>query len=157
MLLLVDQLCCAKGERHRYHRSQRGNHQLPPFPISESEAQAHFSRLDSELSKSTGCVEEKGTPQDYSSLSLSPWKYRVCTDPNRYPPEIREAQCLRKDCLIPGMKSSPNIRIHLDSIPLSYTMDVWYRRRSGGRIQLIRTTQEVPIGCTCVRQRRLRH
>ncbi|XP_059497867.1 interleukin-17C-like [Stegostoma tigrinum] len=157
MLLMVDQLWCAKGERRRFGWSARWSHQHLHVPISESEAESYFSRLDSERRAPTSCKEEKGAPHDYSSLSLSPWKYRICTDPDRYPPTIREAECLQKNCVVPGLESSPNFSIRLDSIPLSHTIDVWYWSRSGGRTQLIKKILAVPIGCTCVRQRRLRH
>ncbi|XP_041031942.1 uncharacterized protein LOC121270621 [Carcharodon carcharias] len=151
LLLLVDQLRCAEGERLRPGWRRREIQHRPHKPSSESVAIAYLSKRDHTLSGKEGCRDEVDSPRDFSSLSLSPWKYRICTDPNRYPPTIRMAECLRKDCILPGTESPSNVRSRLVSIPLSYTLDVWYRRHG----LITRGSLTVPIGCTCVRERHL--
>ncbi|NXO93152.1 IL17C protein, partial [Certhia brachydactyla] len=84
--------------------------------------------------------------------SISPWRYRIDEDENRYPPKLAFAECLCSGCV--DVKTGRETT-SLNSVTLYQTMLVLRRkpcpRPAGlGLVTLDVDYIRVPVGCTCV-------
>ncbi|KAM7146905.1 interleukin-17C isoform 1-T2 [Macrochelys suwanniensis] len=84
--------------------------------------------------------------------SLSPWRYRIDEDENRYPQKLAFAECLCSGCIDvkTGRETSS-----LNSVPMHQTMMVLRRKpcphnASPGTFAFEVDYIKVPVGCTCV-------
>uniref|UniRef100_A0A8C0GBA9 Interleukin 17C n=1 Tax=Chelonoidis abingdonii TaxID=106734 RepID=A0A8C0GBA9_CHEAB len=84
--------------------------------------------------------------------SLSPWRYRIDEDENRYPQKLAFAECLCAGCIDvkTGQETSS-----LNSVPMHQTMMVLRRKpcphdASPGTFAFEVDYIKVPVGCTCV-------
>ncbi|KAI5276889.1 Interleukin-17C [Manis pentadactyla] len=93
--------------------------------------------------------------------SLSPWRYRVDTDENRYPQKLAFVQCLCMGCID---ANTGHETIWLNSVPVTQNLLVLRRKPCTDapgtpapeafsyRSEFI----DVPVGCTCVMPRSAR-
>ncbi|XP_036604206.1 interleukin-17C [Trichosurus vulpecula] len=88
--------------------------------------------------------------------SLSPWKYRINSDENRYPQKLAFAECLCKGCI--DMKSGRETS-SLNSVELYQRVLVLHRKPCAlkgdtqvtpGAFTFEIEYINVPVGCTCV-------
>ncbi|XP_016156544.1 PREDICTED: interleukin-17C, partial [Ficedula albicollis] len=90
--------------------------------------------------------------------SLSPWRYRIDVDENRYPRKLAFAECLCGGCV--DAKSGRETT-SLNSVAIHQTMLVLRRKPCPlpalpGRFELEVAYIQVPVGCTCVLPRTVR-
>ncbi|XP_044515329.1 interleukin-17C [Gracilinanus agilis] len=87
--------------------------------------------------------------------SLSPWRYRIDMDENRYPPKLAFAECLCKGCI--HMKSGQETS-SFNSVPLHQKLMVLHRKPCSlngdaqvtpGAFTFHKEYIDVPVGCTC--------
>ncbi|KAM5165053.1 interleukin-17F-like [Mantella aurantiaca] len=90
-----------------------------------------------------GLLEDANT----NSRSLSPWEYRLSTDPDRFPFVISEADCLTFACVDSEGNEDPD----LISYPIQHEMMVLRRQQRDCDYTYSLETQLVTVGCTCVR------
>uniref|UniRef100_G3VTK4 Interleukin 17C n=1 Tax=Sarcophilus harrisii TaxID=9305 RepID=G3VTK4_SARHA len=107
-------------------------------------------------SRCTALQLENVYEAEFHQRSLSPWRYRIDMDENRYPPKLAFAECLCKGCI--DMKSGRETS-SLNSILLEQRVMVLRRKPCAlkGDAQVTPgafTFQieyiNVPVGCTCV-------
>ncbi|NXU00986.1 IL17C protein, partial [Buphagus erythrorhynchus] len=84
--------------------------------------------------------------------SISPWRYRIDEDENRYPRKLAFAECLCSGCV--DVKTGRETT-SLNSVTIHQTMLVLRRKPCPGPAGLGLVTLEVdyirvPVGCTCV-------
>ncbi|XP_078525730.1 interleukin-17C [Lissotriton helveticus] len=89
-------------------------------------------------------------PKGHSERSLSPWRYRINEDENRYPKKLAFAECLCHGCINTrdGEESAT-----LNSVVLEQTMMVLRRKpcpHSPATFTFEVDYIKVPVGCTCV-------
>ncbi|NXV57021.1 IL17C protein, partial [Molothrus ater] len=90
--------------------------------------------------------------------SISPWRYRIDEDENRYPRKLAFAECLCSGCV--DVKTGRETT-SLNSVTIQQTMLVLRRkpcpRPAGlGLVALEVDYIRVPVGCTCVLPRTAR-
>ncbi|NXQ46498.1 IL17C protein, partial [Catharus fuscescens] len=90
--------------------------------------------------------------------SISPWRYRIDEDENRYPRRLAFAECLCSGCV--DVKTGRETT-SLNSVAIQQEMLVLRRKpcpRSAGqgRFRLEMEYIQVPVGCTCVLPRTVR-
>ncbi|NXB70275.1 IL17C protein, partial [Donacobius atricapilla] len=90
--------------------------------------------------------------------SISPWRYRIDEDENRYPRKLAFAECLCSGCV--DVKTGRETT-SLNSVTIHQTMLVLRRkpcpRPAGlGLVTLEVDYIRVPVGCTCVLPRTVR-
>ncbi|NWY64013.1 IL17C protein, partial [Erithacus rubecula] len=90
--------------------------------------------------------------------SLSPWRYRIDVDENRYPRKLAFAECLCGGCV--DVKTGRETT-SLNSVPIHQTMLVLRRKPCPlpglpGHFALEAAHIQVPVGCTCVLPRTVR-
>ncbi|NWS84144.1 IL17C protein, partial [Toxostoma redivivum] len=84
--------------------------------------------------------------------SISPWRYRIDEDENRYPPKLAFAECLCSGCV--DVKTGRETT-SLNSVAIHQTMLVLRRKpcpgpAGPGLVTLEAEYIKVPVGCTCV-------
>uniref|UniRef100_A0A8C8RMK5 Interleukin 17C n=1 Tax=Pelusios castaneus TaxID=367368 RepID=A0A8C8RMK5_9SAUR len=84
--------------------------------------------------------------------SLSPWRYHIDEDANRYPQKLAFAKCLCKGCID---SKTGRETVALNSVPMHQTMMVLRRKpcphsASPGTFAFEVDYITVPVGCTCV-------
>ncbi|XP_073529545.1 interleukin-17F-like [Phyllobates terribilis] len=84
--------------------------------------------------------------EDGPTRSLSPWEYSLCTDPNRFPVVIAEADCLTFACVDADGHESPD----LISFPIQQEVMVLRREQKGCSFSYRLEGEVVTLGCTCV-------
>ncbi|KAL2300115.1 hypothetical protein Nmel_012075, partial [Mimus melanotis] len=89
--------------------------------------------------------------------SISPWRYRIDEDENRYPPKLAFAECLCSGCV--DVKTGRETT-SLNSVAIHQTMLVLRRKpcpgpAGPGLVTLEAEYIKVPVGCTCVLPRTL--
>uniref|UniRef100_H3AFQ3 Interleukin 17C n=1 Tax=Latimeria chalumnae TaxID=7897 RepID=H3AFQ3_LATCH len=87
---------------------------------------------------------------DYSQRSISPWRYRIDFDENRYPQKLAFAECLCSGCInvSTGKETSS-----MNSVVIEQTMMVLFRRPCAKNPKAYSFEVDyikVPVGCTCV-------
>ncbi|XP_056419995.1 interleukin-17A-like [Hyla sarda] len=85
--------------------------------------------------------------EDVHTRSLSPWDYRLNTDPNRFPFVISEADCVTFACVDADGNENPD----LISSPVKQEMMVLRREQKSCSFSYRLETVVVTVGCTCVR------
>ncbi|XP_056138582.1 interleukin-17C [Lampris incognitus] len=90
---------------------------------------------------------------DISSRSLSPWRYIYETKEDRFPRTLAVAQCLCKGCIISREKSPRAESMDYNSVPLKQSRVVLRKElcEDGKKYRLVPVSEDVAIGCTCVR------
>ncbi|XP_030058604.1 interleukin-17C [Microcaecilia unicolor] len=87
---------------------------------------------------------------DHHERSISPWRYRINVDENRYPRKLAFAECLCSGCIdVRTGKETPA----LNSVPVEQTMMVLRRKpctHLSGAFTFEVDYIKVPVGCTCV-------
>nr|XP_033799248.1 interleukin-17C [Geotrypetes seraphini] len=87
---------------------------------------------------------------DYNERSISPWRYRIDVDENRYPQKLAFAECLCSGCIDVETGSETS---NLNSVPVEQTMMVLRRKpctHLSGAFTFELDYIKVPVGCTCV-------
>ncbi|XP_029464496.1 interleukin-17C [Rhinatrema bivittatum] len=90
-----------------------------------------------------------GSRAELSQRSISPWRYRIDVDEDRYPQKLAFAQCLCSGCIDArsGKETSS-----LNSVAVEQTLLV-LRRKPCARLPGAFTFEpdyiKVPVGCTC--------
>ncbi|NWX21164.1 IL17C protein, partial [Aegotheles bennettii] len=113
--------------RHRRHRRHR-QHDCPALQL------------------------RSGLHSEPNERSISPWRYRIDEDENRYPRKLAFAECLCSGCV--DVKTGRETT-SLNSVPIHQTMLVLRRKPCPRPAGLGLITFEVdyirvPVGCTCV-------
>ncbi|XP_066568617.1 interleukin-17C [Amia ocellicauda] len=92
--------------------------------------------------------------EDYSSRSISPWRYRIDVDENRYPRKLAFAQCLCKGCIVGSNLTESNSHV---SVTVTQTLMVLKKTACKGdktpgsrKFSLKVEYISVPVACTCV-------
>ncbi|XP_069832052.1 interleukin-17A-like [Dendropsophus ebraccatus] len=93
----------------------------------------------------TGYLHSLVRMENIHSRSLSPWDYRLNTDPNRLPFVIPEANCLTFACVDADGNENPDLM----SYPIQQEMMVLRREQKGCSFFYRLETEEVTVGCTC--------
>ncbi|NXX77508.1 IL17C protein, partial [Urocolius indicus] len=95
---------------------------------------------------------------EHNERSISPWRYRIDEDENRYPRKLAFAECLCSGCVDvkTGRETSS-----LNSVPIHQTMMVLRRKpcprpAAHGLVTFEVDYIRVPVGCTCVLPRTTR-
>ncbi|KAG8540972.1 hypothetical protein GDO81_029980, partial [Engystomops pustulosus] len=94
-------------------------------------------------------LESSVVMEDTHSRSLSPWEYSLNTDPHRFPFVISEANCLTFACVDADGNDSPELM----SYPIQQEVLVLRREQKGCGFSYRLESEEVTLGCTCVRPR----
>ncbi|XP_041339906.1 interleukin-17C, partial [Pyrgilauda ruficollis] len=97
----------------------------------------------------------RGEPHE---RSISPWRYRIDEDENRYPRKLAFAECLCSGCV--DVKTGRETT-SLNSVTIQQTMLVLRRKpcprpAAPGLVALEVDYIRVPVGCTCVLPRTAR-
>ncbi|XP_074864944.1 interleukin-17C [Carettochelys insculpta] len=172
--LLLFSLAATHGKRphrqpHCYSQEQLQAGELPTHFVSRHMKWDHYTPVQlvpflEQLQQDAGRRRKRqveGCPvlQLQASLdsepnerSLSPWRYRIDEDENRYPPKLAFAECLCKGCI--DVKTGRETT-SLNSVLLSQTMMVLRRTpcptsARPGSFTFEVDYIEVPVGCTCV-------
>ncbi|KAI1235611.1 Interleukin-17C, partial [Lamprotornis superbus] len=93
-----------------------------------------------------------GLRSEAHERSISPWRYRIDEDENRYPRKLAFAECLCSGCV--DVKTGRETT-SLNSVTIHQSMLVLRRKPCPGPAGLGLVTLEVeyikvPVGCTCV-------
>ncbi|XP_023084574.1 interleukin-17C [Piliocolobus tephrosceles] len=148
----------ARPPPHRLARGAKWGQALPVALVSSLEAASH-RRRHARPSAATQCPvlrPEEVLEADTHQRSISPWRYRVDTDEDRYPQKLAFAECLCRGCIDPrtGRETAA-----LNSVRLLQSLLVLRRRPcsrddSGlptpGAFAFHTEFIRVPVGCTCV-------
>ncbi|XP_036131009.1 interleukin-17C [Molossus molossus] len=149
---------------HLLARAAKWEQTLPVALVSSLEA-AGSRRLQEGPPAETQCPvlqPEEVLDADIHQRSISPWRYRVDTDENRYPQKLAFAECLCRGCINTrtGRETAA-----LSSVPLHQSLLVLRRQPCSSDTSGVPTpgafafhieSIRVPIGCTCVLPRVVR-
>ncbi|XP_074014295.1 interleukin-17C [Numenius arquata] len=99
-----------------------------------------------------------GLHSEPNERSISPWRYRIDEDENRYPRKLAFAECLCSGCV--DVKTGRETT-SLNSVAIHQTMMVLRRKpcprpTSPGLVTFEVDYIKVPVGCTCVLPRTAR-
>ncbi|NXU89818.1 IL17C protein, partial [Xiphorhynchus elegans] len=125
---LVPQLEQLESSGHRRHRRHHRPHSCPALQL------------------------RTGLRSEPHERSISPWRYRIDEDENRYPRKLAFAECLCSGCV--DVKTGRETT-SLNSVTIHQTMMVLRRKPCPRPAGLGLVTFEVdyikvPVGCTCV-------
>ncbi|XP_067158922.1 interleukin-17C [Apteryx mantelli] len=140
---------------HLVSRSLRWDHYVPVQLVPQLE------RLQQETQRRRRRHHERTCPalqlhvglrSEPNERSISPWRYRIDEDENRYPRKLAFAECLCQGCV--DVKTGRETT-SLNSVTIHQTMMVLRRKPCPRPAGLGRFTFEVdyirvPVGCTCV-------
>nr|XP_003460965.2 interleukin-17C [Cavia porcellus] len=147
---LAEELPHSQAPPHLLARSARWEQALPVALVPTLEAASPKRPLE-ELPARTQCPTlspGQVLQADTHERSISPWRYRVDTDENRYPRKLAVAECLCRGCINTrtGQETAA-----LNSVPLLQSLPVLRRRAcSPGAFTFHTEFIRVPVGCTCV-------
>ncbi|KAL4657091.1 interleukin-17C-like [Arapaima gigas] len=143
------------ARRSRHHKRCVGKEEM------ELRAQKHLRKYVTEAAKETlGAPEGYGGGQScsgfqlqassahHSNRSVSPWRYRIDRDEDRYPSVMAVAECLCEGCIINGVEDTT-----YNSVPVTQVKKVLRRLRCStdpDRYYLKTAFVEVAVACTCV-------
>uniref|UniRef100_A0A8D2DZ31 Interleukin 17C n=1 Tax=Sciurus vulgaris TaxID=55149 RepID=A0A8D2DZ31_SCIVU len=143
---------------HLLARSARWEQALPVALVSSLEAEGHRQQHKGPLAGPQCPVlrPEEVLTADTHQRSISPWRYRIDTDENRYPRKLAFAECLCRGCISTrtGQETAA-----LSSVRLHQSLLVLHRRpcspggaeaASHGAFAFHTEFIRVPVGCTCV-------
>uniref|UniRef100_A0A8C9RLF1 Interleukin-17C-like n=1 Tax=Scleropages formosus TaxID=113540 RepID=A0A8C9RLF1_SCLFO len=94
-----------------------------------------------------GFTPQSASPE-HRNRALSPWKYRIDVDENRYPQEIAVAECLCEGCIINGQEN-----LTFNSEPVKQTIMVSRYEKcpeDPQKFSLVMEPMEIEVACTCV-------
>ncbi|XP_070255025.1 interleukin-17C [Myotis yumanensis] len=160
----AEELPLGQAPAHLLARAAKWEQTLPVALVSSLEAVGR-RRWQERSPAGTQCPvlqPEEVLEADIHQRSISPWRYRVDTDENRYPQKLAVAECLCRGCINArtGRETAA-----LNSVPLHQSLLVLRRRpcsldASGvptpGAFAFHAESIRVPIGCTCVLPRVVR-
>ncbi|MBN3316590.1 IL17C protein, partial [Atractosteus spatula] len=90
---------------------------------------------------------------DHSRRSISPWRYRIHVDENRFPKKLAYAECLCSGCIDPKDGTE---NLSMNSVPVEQTMmvlkriDCPHRKLNERKYTYVVEYIKVPVACTCV-------
>ncbi|XP_066205353.1 interleukin-17C isoform X1 [Saccopteryx leptura] len=154
----AEELPLGQVPAHLLARAAKWQQALPVALVSSLEAVGRRRRHEKPQA-GTHCPvlqPEEVLEADIHQRSLSPWRYRVDTDENRYPQKLAVAECLCRGCISTrtGRETAA-----LNSVPLHQSLLVLLRRPCSRDATAVPTpgafafhveSIRVPIGCTCV-------
>ncbi|XP_051485739.1 interleukin-17C [Apus apus] len=93
-----------------------------------------------------------GLHSEHNERSISPWRYRIDEDEDRYPRKLAFAECLCSGCV--DVKTGRETT-SLNSVPIHQSMLVLRRKpcprpAGAGLVTFEVDYIRVPVGCTCV-------
>ncbi|XP_005073181.2 interleukin-17C [Mesocricetus auratus] len=154
----AEELSHGQAPPHLLTRSARWEQALPVALVSTLEATGH-RRQHERPQAGTQCPvlrPEEVLEADTHQRSISPWKYRVDTDKNRYPQKLAVAECLCRGCI--NAKTGRETAA-LNSVQLLQSLLVLRRQPCSqdgtadptpGSFTFHTEFIRVPVGCTCV-------
>ncbi|XP_006888919.1 PREDICTED: interleukin-17C [Elephantulus edwardii] len=153
-----DELPLGLPPRHLLARSAKWEQSLPVTLVSSLEVAARRRRHHRSPARSQCPVlrAEQVLAADIHQRSISPWRYRIDTDENRYPQKLAFAECLCRGCINARTGGETSA---LNSVQLSQSLLVLRRRPCApdgahgpqpGAVAFHAEFIRVPVGCTCV-------
>lgn len=154
----AEELSLGQVPAHLLARAAKWEQALPVALVSSLEMAGRRRRNEAPPA-GTQCPvlrPEEVLEADIHQRSISPWRYRVDTDENRYPQKLAVAECLCKGCISTrtGRETAA-----LNSVPLHQSLLVLRRQPCSrdatgtptpGAFTFHAESIRVPIGCTCV-------
>ncbi|XP_059681075.1 interleukin-17C [Gavia stellata] len=144
---------------HLLGRSLRWDHYVPVQLVPQlerlQEATAGHRRHRRHHHSERACPAlqlRAGLHSEPNERSISPWRYRIDEDENRYPRKLAFAECLCSGCV--DVKTGRETT-SLNSVAIHQTMMVLRRKpcprpTSPGLVTFEVDYIRVPVGCTCV-------
>ncbi|KAM6118055.1 interleukin-17C [Pterocles gutturalis] len=138
---------------HLLGRSLRWDHYVPVQLVPQLEATGHHRRHRRHRPRACPALQlRSGLHSEPHERSISPWRYRIDEDENRYPRKLAFAECLCSGCV--DVKTGRETT-SLNSVPIHQTMMVLRRRpcprpAAPGLVTFEVDYIRVPVGCTCV-------
>ncbi|XP_005345849.1 interleukin-17C [Microtus ochrogaster] len=154
----AEELSRGQAPPHLLTRSARWEQALPVALVSTLEATGHRRQHERPLA-GTQCPvlrPEEVLEADTHQRSISPWKYRIDTDQNRFPQKLAVAECLCRGCI--NAKTGRETAA-LNSVQLLQSLLVLRRQPCSqdgasdptpGSFAFHTEFIRVPVGCTCV-------
>uniref|UniRef100_A0A8C9SM46 Interleukin-17C-like n=2 Tax=Scleropages formosus TaxID=113540 RepID=A0A8C9SM46_SCLFO len=126
------------------------NHVAEPVPETAGQLGGHMKghmegHVEGQLCSS---FQLQASSPHHSNRSISPWRYRIDYDEDRYPKSVAVAVCLCEGCIINGTEDTS-----YNSVPVRQVRRVLRRVRcplNSTRYSLKTSLMEVPVACTCV-------
>ncbi|XP_006860333.1 PREDICTED: interleukin-17C [Chrysochloris asiatica] len=154
----ADELTLGQPPQHLLARSARWEQTLPVTLVSSVETAGRRRRQDRSPAENPCPVlrPEQVLEAEIHQRSISPWRYRIDTDENRYPKKLAFAECLCRGCID---ARSGRETTALNSVQLSQSLLVIRRRPCAphgaahpqpGAVTFQAEFIRVPVGCTCV-------
>ncbi|KAM6408990.1 interleukin-17C [Rhynochetos jubatus] len=136
-------------------RSLRWDHHVPVQLVPQLERLEVSSHRRHRRHRDRGCPTlqlRTGLRSEPNERSISPWRYRIDEDENRYPRKLAFAECLCNGCV--DVKTGRETT-SLNSVAIHQTMMVLRRKpcprpASPGLVTFEVDYIRVPVGCTCV-------
>ncbi|XP_012513117.1 PREDICTED: interleukin-17C [Propithecus coquereli] len=160
----AEELPLGQPPPHLLARAAKWEQALPVALVSSLEAAGHRRQQEGRPAETQCPVlrPEEVLEADTHQRSISPWRYRVDTDEDRYPQKLAFAECLCRGCIDArtGRETAA-----LNSVRLRQSLLVLRRRpcsRDGagaptpGAFAFHAEFVRVPVGCTCVLPRSAR-
>ncbi|KAL1784771.1 interleukin-17C [Sigmodon hispidus] len=141
---------------HLLTRSARWEQALPVALVSTLEATGHRRQHERPGTQCPVLRPEEVLEADTHQRSISPWRYRIDTDENRYPQKLAVAECLCRGCI--NAKTGRETAA-LNSVQLLQSLLVLRRQPCSqdgtgdptpGSFTFHTEFIRVPVGCTCV-------
>ncbi|XP_021076466.1 interleukin-17C [Mus pahari] len=154
----AEELSHGQAPPHLLTRSARWEQALPVALVASLEATGHRRQHEGPLA-GTQCPvlrPEEVLEADTHERSISPWRYRIDTDENRYPQKLAVAECLCRGCI--NAKTGRETAA-LNSVQLLQSLLVLRRQPCSqdgttnpmpGSFAFHTEFIRVPVGCTCV-------
>ncbi|KAM9191851.1 interleukin-17C [Dugong dugon] len=160
----ADELPLGQPPRRLLPRGARWEQALPVTLVSSLEVAGHRKRHDRSLADTQCPVlrPEQVLEAEIHQRSISPWRYRIDTDENRYPQKLAFAECLCRGCISARTGRETTA---LNSVQLHQSLLVLKRRPCApdgadipqpGAVTFHTEFIRVPVGCTCVLPRSTR-
>uniref|UniRef100_A0A8D2JJP7 Interleukin 17C n=1 Tax=Sciurus vulgaris TaxID=55149 RepID=A0A8D2JJP7_SCIVU len=90
--------------------------------------------------------------------SISPWRYRIDTDENRYPKKLAFAECLCRGCISTrtGQETAAlsSVRLHQSLLVVKRKPCSTDGSNKTDGFQFRRENIRVPVGCTCIKKQK---
>ncbi|NXC49380.1 IL17C protein, partial [Penelope pileata] len=150
----VGELRDGEAPAHFLSRSLRWDRYVPVQLVPQLE-QEHGRRRRRRRQREHGCPKlqlRAGIHSEANERSISPWRYRIDEDEDRYPRKLAFAECLCAGCV--DVKTGRETTA-LNSVAIHQTMMVLRRKpcprpASPGLVTFEVDYIRVPVGCTCV-------
>ncbi|NXG37262.1 IL17C protein, partial [Dromaius novaehollandiae] len=138
---------------HLLSRSLRWDHYVPVQLVPQLERLQEPRRRRRHPERACPALQLRaGLRSEPNERSISPWRYRIDEDENRYPRKLAFAECLCRGCV--DVKTGRETT-SLNSVAIHQTMMVLRRKpcphpASPGLFTFEVDYIRVPVGCTCV-------